>query len=413
MDSYQGEENDIVLLSMVRSNNFGSIGFLENQNRVAVALSRARRGLYIFGNAGCLMATEGTDNSLGNRSGLYRDILFHMRDQKMLDVDRGLPITCVKHGRELYIVEADQFLQTNGGCNQRCDRILLCGHPCPAFCHVFSHSELICPLPCPKILNCKHECSEICGNMCKCERCATKLTVDCGTTESQNALNIWDAEKADRNLVQLNYVQESTMTKNSQQTLVFNDTWWPTRINDDGVRSKAGNAIHTVLSRIDSSEARFAISTTDEEEYPALPAAPPMKTVSRNGTRPGSSKAHVLEGVGCTSRDSTESLTVLPKMVDLVNLNTSPYTSPTEHMRDANLLSTSSRETFTNSTIHSFEDLEGIKPTILPCFPDLEGLHIDAPLAYLDMDAFEATTQLVAEASPSNKSLGSQLLIDL
>ena len=40
-----------VLLSLVRSNAAGNIGFLEVENRVCVALSRARRGLFIFGDA--------------------------------------------------------------------------------------------------------------------------------------------------------------------------------------------------------------------------------------------------------------------------------------------------------------------------------------------------------------------------
>jgi helicase required for RNAi-mediated heterochromatin assembly 1 len=51
VDSYQGEENDVVLLSLVRSNYEGKMGFLSVINRVCVALSRARRGFYLFGNA--------------------------------------------------------------------------------------------------------------------------------------------------------------------------------------------------------------------------------------------------------------------------------------------------------------------------------------------------------------------------
>lgn len=50
VDGYQGEENEIVLLSLVRSNNYNSIGFLKTNNRVCVALSRARLGFYIAGN---------------------------------------------------------------------------------------------------------------------------------------------------------------------------------------------------------------------------------------------------------------------------------------------------------------------------------------------------------------------------
>ncbi|KAH8374720.1 hypothetical protein KR200_004620 [Drosophila serrata] len=50
VDSFQGLEANIVLLSLVRSNKSGQIGFLRQPNRVCVALSRARRGLYIIGN---------------------------------------------------------------------------------------------------------------------------------------------------------------------------------------------------------------------------------------------------------------------------------------------------------------------------------------------------------------------------
>ena len=43
---YQGEENDIVLLSLVRSNSDGRLGFTSVDNRVCVALSRARLGFF-------------------------------------------------------------------------------------------------------------------------------------------------------------------------------------------------------------------------------------------------------------------------------------------------------------------------------------------------------------------------------
>jgi len=52
IDSFQGQENDIILLSLVRSNNLtqGKIGYLSSMNRLCVAISRARCGLYLFGN---------------------------------------------------------------------------------------------------------------------------------------------------------------------------------------------------------------------------------------------------------------------------------------------------------------------------------------------------------------------------
>ena len=46
VDNFQGEENDIILLSLVRSNKNNSIGFLKVSNRVCVALSRARQGSF-------------------------------------------------------------------------------------------------------------------------------------------------------------------------------------------------------------------------------------------------------------------------------------------------------------------------------------------------------------------------------
>lgn len=42
VDNFQGEENDIILLSLVRSNVESKIGFLNIENRVCVAVSRAR-----------------------------------------------------------------------------------------------------------------------------------------------------------------------------------------------------------------------------------------------------------------------------------------------------------------------------------------------------------------------------------
>lgn len=50
VDNFQGEENKIILLSLVRSNAMARIGFLATENRVCVALSRARDGLYVIGN---------------------------------------------------------------------------------------------------------------------------------------------------------------------------------------------------------------------------------------------------------------------------------------------------------------------------------------------------------------------------
>ncbi|GME64515.1 hypothetical protein GTA08_BOTSDO12290 [Neofusicoccum parvum] len=68
VDSYQGEENEVILLSLVRNNPEGRIGFLNNDNRVCVALSRAKRGFYMFGNGQLLATDTSSQTALGSFS---------------------------------------------------------------------------------------------------------------------------------------------------------------------------------------------------------------------------------------------------------------------------------------------------------------------------------------------------------
>lgn len=57
-DNYQGEENDIIILSLVRSNREKKIGFLSIHNRICVALSRARCGFFVIGNMSLLAEVD-------------------------------------------------------------------------------------------------------------------------------------------------------------------------------------------------------------------------------------------------------------------------------------------------------------------------------------------------------------------
>ncbi|XP_044475796.1 uncharacterized protein LOC123203505 isoform X2 [Mangifera indica] len=50
IDGFQGGEEDIIIISTVRSNESGSIGFLSKPQRINVALTRARHCLWILGN---------------------------------------------------------------------------------------------------------------------------------------------------------------------------------------------------------------------------------------------------------------------------------------------------------------------------------------------------------------------------
>ncbi|MFM2386440.1 MAG: hypothetical protein RL660_1197 [Bacteroidota bacterium] len=61
IDSYQGQEKDVVYISLVRNNDSGTIGFLADTRRMNVAMTRARKKLVMIGDS----ATLGNDKFYG------------------------------------------------------------------------------------------------------------------------------------------------------------------------------------------------------------------------------------------------------------------------------------------------------------------------------------------------------------
>lgn len=132
VDSYQGEENDVVLLSLVRSpqsDRSYAVGFLEDERRAVVAISRARRGFYVFGNV---------ENVLGAHDGsfnLWSKIWYGFPEQNRASRSWGIPLVCQPHGREIWIKEVDEWGDNAGGCDMKCQQSRPCGHQCTLKCH--------------------------------------------------------------------------------------------------------------------------------------------------------------------------------------------------------------------------------------------------------------------------------------
>lgn len=58
VDSFQGREKEIVIISLVRSNSYGSIGFLKDFRRLNVSISRAKKKLILVGDENLLREHE-------------------------------------------------------------------------------------------------------------------------------------------------------------------------------------------------------------------------------------------------------------------------------------------------------------------------------------------------------------------
>lgn len=61
VDSFQGGESDAVIISYVRSNPTGGVGFVDAPNRINVAHTRCRRELVVVGDLACLKEKGGDD----------------------------------------------------------------------------------------------------------------------------------------------------------------------------------------------------------------------------------------------------------------------------------------------------------------------------------------------------------------
>ncbi|KAI8077729.1 RNA helicase [Halteromyces radiatus] len=174
VDGYQGEENKIIILSLVRSNMQGQIGFLKVANRVCVGLSRAKHGMYILGNAKLLC----------EKSDLWNEIVSKMEDGNDDVIGTQLGLKCDIHNVVTRVRWPVDFTEVKeGGCSRPCGTVLDCGHQCPLRCHAYEHDEVRCTEKCRKLFTeCGHQCTRLCSQ--DCGSCITPIhrKLQCGHT---------------------------------------------------------------------------------------------------------------------------------------------------------------------------------------------------------------------------------------
>lgn len=178
VDDFQGEENEIVIISLVRSNNDKSIGFLKVANRICVSLSRAKKGMYVIGNFAMLRDKKETK---------WPAILEQMEHEGNLG--EGLPLCCQIHPGEKVIAKTPQDFSKSpeGGCKKLCGVRLDCGHVCKSPCHPLDrehkalyqcHQKCMKQLPCGH--NCQRRCTECIDGCAPCEINVSKTLSSCG-----------------------------------------------------------------------------------------------------------------------------------------------------------------------------------------------------------------------------------------
>ncbi|KAJ8042127.1 NFX1-type zinc finger-containing protein 1 [Holothuria leucospilota] len=183
IDNFQGEENDIILFSFVRSNEEGNIGFLKVSNRICVAFSRARKGLYCIGNF----------TLMSKQNPLWKAIINDLHKRKC--IGPHLKLVCRNHSETFTEVSvAEDFRRVpDGGCSEPCNARLNCGHTCQKACHPEDkeHRKVSCKKPCENVMcEQRHICPLICGADCGSVLAENARTVDAMLSVNDHVKNI-------------------------------------------------------------------------------------------------------------------------------------------------------------------------------------------------------------------------------
>lgn len=191
VDRYQGDENDVVILSLVRTRPGNR--FVALKNRFIVAASRARIGFYILGSVGAVVGRAGAASQHSGPPhwrGLLENLnrAHNSKDEEEAAGDKvavratdeavaagsqaaqptsamfmgprtggSLPICCPQHAAvQRRIVQSSAFPEESTWdtfCSQTCGQALpWCGHQCGLSCHAPKPNLHKPPSECPQLL---------------------------------------------------------------------------------------------------------------------------------------------------------------------------------------------------------------------------------------------------------------------
>lgn len=165
-DNYQGEESDIVVASLTRSNTRGDIGFMKAPERLNVLISRARNCLIMIGNMDTFVSSDQGKHVWAP--------FFNLLKEKGYLQD-GIRVYCDKHPDKKIVLSTPEDFDLHcpdGGCSELCGTMLGCGmHVCQRRCHfITDHRKVPCDQLVEKTCDKQHRVTVPCkdqGNGCK------------------------------------------------------------------------------------------------------------------------------------------------------------------------------------------------------------------------------------------------------
>ncbi|KAL4426728.1 hypothetical protein ABPG74_006100 [Tetrahymena malaccensis] len=189
IDNYQGEENEVIILSLVRS-SANHLGFVKIQNRINVSISRAKKGFIILGNK----------NLLTTKIPLLQKIFQKAASQNHIFEDQ-FSVECPQHQILLTFADSSSFSKTrDGGCDLPCfQQNLTCNHRCHYKCHYGDCDNFDCLQYCDFVFyQCGHktkiECYKTKNNQLQCKQliridnqiCGHQFEIECFKCDFKN-----------------------------------------------------------------------------------------------------------------------------------------------------------------------------------------------------------------------------------